>query len=59
LLAFALMSTEVISNDKAKVLADAVEVRETLTLTGRNVYQIWAGSRESTRIIMIRADCPG
>jgi hypothetical protein len=53
------MSTEVISNDKAKVLADAVEVRETLTLTGRNVYQIWAGSRESTRIIMIRADCPG
>ena len=53
-LAFALLSTEVSSNDKAKVQADAVKVRETLTSMGATFIKV--GQVLANRPDIIRAD---
>ena len=54
MLAFALLSTEVSSNDKAKVQADAVKVRETLTGMGATFIKV--GQVLANRPDIIRAD---
>ena len=54
MLAFALLSTEVSSNDKAKVQADAVKVRETLTSMGATFIKV--GQVLANRPDIIRAD---